>query len=200
MLLSKHEHYHQISAHLADRDTHGIFLRGRLHAVHGSVRYTHTMLTLNRTCRSEGFGPRHCFGVEQKLESWRLLFYATHAEPLILTFKNLDLAQRYRHIEDTTHANVTESDRATVLPQMSETAKDALTLDDASFLLVPSFVQARGHARNSRMSTELMMDRRVSPIWCSTIDLITIIAVFQELSIPMQFRPVVLILTRAFPS
>jgi hypothetical protein len=95
---------------------------------------------------------------------------------------------------------VTESDRATVLPQMPETAKDALTLDDASFLLVPSFVQARGHARNSCMSTELMMDRRVSPIWCSTIDLITIIAVFQELSIPMQFRAVVLILTRAFTS
>jgi hypothetical protein len=113
---------------------------------------------------------------------------------LFLTFNNLDLAQRYRHIEDATHANVTESDRATVLPQISETAKDALTLEDASSLLVPSFVQARGHARNSRMSTELLMDRRISPIRHSTIDLITIIAVFHELSIPMQSQAVVVTL------
>jgi hypothetical protein len=73
---------------------------------------------------------------------------------LELTFNNLDLAQRYRHPEDATYANVTESYRTTVLPQLlTETAKDALTLDDASLLLVPSFVQAREHARNYRMST-----------------------------------------------
>jgi hypothetical protein len=77
----------QISANLADRDIDGVSLRSRPHAVHGSVRHTHTMLTPNRGCHSEGFGPRHCFGVEQKLESWRLLFYATHAEPLIFDFQ-----------------------------------------------------------------------------------------------------------------
>lgn len=76
--------------------------------------------------------------------------------------------------------------RTTVLPQLSETAKDALTLDDASFLLVPSFLQARGHARNHRMSTEEMMDRRNPHISYSAIDLITTTAALYELLMPTQ--------------
>jgi hypothetical protein len=85
----------------------------------------------------------------------------------VLTFNNLDLVNDTGIDKDATHANVSESDRTTVLPQLSETAKDALTMDDASFFLVPSFLQARGHARNYRMLTVWTVDCRIPHIWYS---------------------------------
>lgn len=61
----------------------------------------------------------------------------------VLTFYNLDLVNDtgiQKTLLTRMHKYRMATRRPTVLPQLSETAKDALTLDDASFLLVPSFL------------------------------------------------------------